>query len=212
MGLIHSDVNSFNKALGAFAKEVGWTIEYAALREAAGAFDRASAAAVNAPEAKRAALLPALHVTQDALGHVYALKVLSKHSRDLSHRFKREFRALWITRINAAVRELGLSYSAFMAGLKKARIEIDRKVLADLAVLDKPAFAGIADEGAILPGVQGIIEEALAGCTQAWPQTGIPTARAASTSARRSSMTKVRRSRPSPGKYRLLSRKMRPQP
>jgi large subunit ribosomal protein L20 len=57
---------------------------------------------------------------------------------------KREIRALWITRINAAVRELGMSYSAFMAGLKKARIEIDRKVLADLAVLDKPAFAKIA--------------------------------------------------------------------
>jgi large subunit ribosomal protein L20 len=59
---------------------------------------------------------------------------------------KREIRALWITRINAAVRELGMSYSAFMAGLKKARIEIDRKVLADLAVLDKPAFAKIAGQ------------------------------------------------------------------
>ena len=59
---------------------------------------------------------------------------------------KRTFRALWITRINAAVRELGMSYSAFMAGMKKARIEIDRKVLADLAVLDKPAFARIANQ------------------------------------------------------------------
>ena len=59
---------------------------------------------------------------------------------------KRDFRALWIQRINAAVRELGLSYSAFMAGLKKAKIEIDRKVLADLAVLDKPAFAKIAGQ------------------------------------------------------------------
>ena len=59
---------------------------------------------------------------------------------------KRDIRALWITRINAAVRELGMSYSAFMAGLKKARIEIDRKVLADLAVLDKPAFAKIAGQ------------------------------------------------------------------
>ena len=57
---------------------------------------------------------------------------------------KREFRALWIARINAAVRELGMSYSVFMAGLKRANIEIDRKVLADLAVLDKPAFAKIA--------------------------------------------------------------------
>ena len=59
---------------------------------------------------------------------------------------KRDIRALWITRINAAVRELGMSYSAFMAGMKKAKIEIDRKVLADLAVLDKPAFAKIAGQ------------------------------------------------------------------
>jgi large subunit ribosomal protein L20 len=59
---------------------------------------------------------------------------------------KRDIRALWIQRINAAVRELGLSYSAFMSGLKKANIEIDRKVLADLAVLDKPAFAKIAGQ------------------------------------------------------------------
>jgi large subunit ribosomal protein L20 len=59
---------------------------------------------------------------------------------------KRVIRALWITRINAAVRELGMSYSAFMSGLKKAKIEIDRKVLADLAVLDKPAFAKIAGQ------------------------------------------------------------------
>src|SRR5438477_4160994 len=57
---------------------------------------------------------------------------------------KREFRALWIARINAAARECGLTYSAFMNGLKKASIELDRKVLADLAVLDKPAFEKIA--------------------------------------------------------------------
>ena len=65
--------------------------------------------------------------------------------RDRRNR-KRVIRALWITRINAAVRELGMSYSAFMAGMKKAKIEIDRKVLADLAVLDKPAFAKIAGQ------------------------------------------------------------------
>jgi len=59
---------------------------------------------------------------------------------------KRDIRALWIQRINAAVRELGMSYSAFMSGMKKAKIEIDRKVLADLAVLDKPAFAKIAGQ------------------------------------------------------------------
>ena len=59
---------------------------------------------------------------------------------------KRQFRSLWITRINAAVRELGMTYSAFMSGLKRANIEIDRKVLADLAVLDKEAFAKIAGQ------------------------------------------------------------------
>jgi large subunit ribosomal protein L20 len=59
---------------------------------------------------------------------------------------KRTIRALWITRINAAVRELGMTYSAFMSGLKRANIDIDRKVLADLAVMDKPAFAKIAGQ------------------------------------------------------------------
>ena len=57
---------------------------------------------------------------------------------------KRDFRALWIQRINAAARECGLSYSAFMNGLKKASVELDRKVLADLAVFDKAAFEKIA--------------------------------------------------------------------
>jgi large subunit ribosomal protein L20 len=59
---------------------------------------------------------------------------------------KRQFRALWIARINAAARECGLSYSVFINGLKKAKIEIDRKVLADLAVFDKPAFEKIAEQ------------------------------------------------------------------
>src|SRR5450631_4635986 len=59
---------------------------------------------------------------------------------------KREFRGLWIQRINAAVRELGLSYSTFMNGLKKASIDIDRKVLADLAIHDKAAFGKIAEQ------------------------------------------------------------------
>ena len=59
---------------------------------------------------------------------------------------KRQFRTLWIARINATARELGLSYSKFMNGVKKAAIEIDRKVLADLAVFDKPAFAKIVEQ------------------------------------------------------------------
>ena len=57
---------------------------------------------------------------------------------------KREFRALWITRINAAARLYGLSYSRIINGLSKAGVEIDRKVLADLAVRDEAAFAKIA--------------------------------------------------------------------
>ena len=57
---------------------------------------------------------------------------------------KRQFRGLWIARINAAARALGMKYSTFMNGLKKASIEVDRKVLADLAVFDKPAFAALA--------------------------------------------------------------------
>lgn len=59
---------------------------------------------------------------------------------------KREFRALWIIRVNAAARSHGMSYSAFMNGLKKAAIDIDRKVLADIAVYDKPAFAALVEQ------------------------------------------------------------------
>ena len=65
--------------------------------------------------------------------------------RDRKQR-KRQFRALWIARINAGARECGLSYSRFINGLKKASIEIDRKVLADLAVFDKAAFAALAEQ------------------------------------------------------------------
>ena len=59
---------------------------------------------------------------------------------------KRVFRSLWITRINAQARENGMSYSQLITGLKKANIEIDRRVLADLAVNDKPAFTAIVDQ------------------------------------------------------------------
>ncbi|AWY01140.1 50S ribosomal protein L20 [Marinomonas sp. M1K-6] len=59
---------------------------------------------------------------------------------------KRQFRALWIARINAAARINGLSYSRFIAGLKQAAIEIDRKVLADLAVYEKEVFAAIVEK------------------------------------------------------------------
>ncbi|MDU0370153.1 MULTISPECIES: 50S ribosomal protein L20 [Hymenobacter] len=59
---------------------------------------------------------------------------------------KREFRALWIQRINAGAREHGLSYSQFMGGLKKAGIELNRKVLADLALNHPEAFKGIVEK------------------------------------------------------------------
>ncbi len=58
---------------------------------------------------------------------------------------KRQFRALWIARINAASRANGLSYSRLIAGLKKANIELDRKVLSDLAVHDKVAFSSLVE-------------------------------------------------------------------
>ena len=58
---------------------------------------------------------------------------------------KRDIRRLWITRINAAARINGLSYSVFMNGLKKAGLSLDRKVLADMAVNDAPAFAALTE-------------------------------------------------------------------
>jgi large subunit ribosomal protein L20 len=59
---------------------------------------------------------------------------------------KRQFRALWIVRINAGARQFGLSYSRMMNGLKKAGIEVDRKVLADIAVHDIKAFGSLAEK------------------------------------------------------------------
>ena len=58
---------------------------------------------------------------------------------------KRQFRALWIVRINAAARESGLSYSQMIHGLNMASVEIDRKILSDMAVHDKPGFASLAE-------------------------------------------------------------------
>ena len=58
---------------------------------------------------------------------------------------KRDMRSLWITRINAACRENAISYSKFIAGLKKANIDLNRKVLADMAVCDKEAFAKLVE-------------------------------------------------------------------
>ena len=71
------------------------------------------------------------------------------HSWSYAYRDRRakksDFRRLWITRINAGARSNGLTYSRLMSGLKKAEVEVDRKVLADLAVRDPAAFASLAD-------------------------------------------------------------------
>lgn len=73
------------------------------------------------------------------------LKALSYAYRDRRNK-KREFRSLWITRINAAVAAEGLSYSKFMGGMKRTGIEIDRKVLAELAVNEPAAFKAIVNQ------------------------------------------------------------------
>ncbi len=67
---------------------------------------------------------------------------------------KRQFRSLWIVRINAAAHQHGLSYSRFIAGLKKAAIEVDRRVLADLALNEKEAFAVLAEQAKAALGEQ----------------------------------------------------------
>jgi len=72
-------------------------------------------------------------------------KALQYAYRDRRNR-KRDFRALWIQRINAGVREHGLTYSRFINGLTKAGIEIDRKVLSDLAITEPAAFKGIVEQ------------------------------------------------------------------
>jgi large subunit ribosomal protein L20 len=71
------------------------------------------------------------------------LKALSYATRDRRNR-KRDMRRLWIIRINAAARENGLSYSRFIAGLRQAGVDINRKMLAEMAVSDPRAFAGLA--------------------------------------------------------------------
>ena len=68
------------------------------------------------------------------------------HAYDGRKLKKRDFRALWITRINAAAREHGLSYSRLINGLSKAGIEVDRKILAELAVHEPASFAAICEQ------------------------------------------------------------------
>ncbi|MCL5256253.1 MAG: 50S ribosomal protein L20 [Chloroflexi bacterium] len=77
--------------------------------------------------------------------HESMMRSLQNAYRDRRRR-KRDFRSLWIIRINAAAHEQGLSYSRFMNGLNKAGIELDRKVLAEMAVNDPAAFAALAEQ------------------------------------------------------------------
>ena len=91
-----------------------------------------------------------------AKGYVAGRRRLYKHAKETVHRAwvygyrdrkvrKRQFRRLWITRINAAARLNGLSYSRMMGGLKAAGVDLDRKVLADMAVFDAPGFAKLVE-------------------------------------------------------------------
>ena len=79
-------------------------------------------------------------ITQETINKGLAYAYVGRKLR------KREFRALWIARINAGARANGLSYNRFMEGLRKANIEVDRKVLAEIAVSDKAGFAALVEQ------------------------------------------------------------------
>lgn len=88
------------------------------------------------------------YVGQSSISYRKAKEAVQKadnHAYRDRKRKKRVFRQLWIVRINAAARQEGLSYNQFVAGCRKAEIELDRKTLADLAVTDPAAFAKIAE-------------------------------------------------------------------
>jgi large subunit ribosomal protein L20 len=85
---------------------------------------------------RKSTFRPAIQAVEKAAQYAY---------RD-RRRKKRTFRALWIQRINAATRELGLTYGRFINGLDKAGIEVDRKIMAELAISDQPAFAALVDK------------------------------------------------------------------
>lgn len=85
------------------------------------------------------------HSTLFRTANQQVMKALRNSYRDRKKR-KRDFRRLWITRINAAVRQHGMSYSKFMGYLKKADIQINRKMLAQMAVLDPDGFSKVAEK------------------------------------------------------------------
>src|SRR3990170_4270749 len=94
---------------------------------------------LNAAEGRKGAKSRLIKPAREALLHA-----LSYATRDRKQR-KRQMRELWIVRINAAARQNGLTYGQFISGLKKAQVEIDRKILADLAVRDAATFGRIVE-------------------------------------------------------------------
>ena len=94
---------------------------------------------LKAAEGRRGTRSKLIKPAREALLHAMAYATRDRKQR------KRQMRGLWIVRINAGVRQHGLSYSRFVAGLRKADIEIDRKILADLAVRDEATFARIVE-------------------------------------------------------------------
>ena len=94
---------------------------------------------LNAAEGRKGAKSRLIKPAREALLHA-----LHYATRDRKQR-KRKMRELWIVRINAAARQNGLTYGQFIAGLKKAQVEIDRKILADLAIRDSGTFGRIAE-------------------------------------------------------------------
>lgn len=103
--------------------------------------------AVHGAKAKRAIMEQAKGYRSSRGRHLRAAKEQVMHSLRYAYRDRRarkgEFRSLWIARINAAARAEGLTYNRFIAGLRGAGVEVDRKILADLAVTDPAAFAAL---------------------------------------------------------------------
>src|SRR5436309_11475544 len=94
---------------------------------------------LNAAEGRRGTRSKLVKPAREALLHALAYATRDRKQR------KRQMRELWIVRINAAARQNGITYGRFVAGLKKAHIELDRKVLADIAVRDGATFGAIAE-------------------------------------------------------------------
>ena len=94
---------------------------------------------LNAAEGRRGTRSRLIKPAREALMHAMAYSYVGRKQR------KRQLRALWIVRLNAAARQNGLTYSALISGLKKAGVVLDRKVLADIAVRDAATFASIAE-------------------------------------------------------------------